>query len=71
MSKSSMMVVEDPSDISFTLTMTMKLVYWRTLLKQLEEGGTAYAFPASDLRDDINSMVRKAEAQFYPDSDGE
>lgn len=56
------LVVEDPDEIKFTLTMTFKLRDWKTLSDQLHRYADDY--PAMDVIEDIKGMVRKATESF-------
>ena len=61
------LVVEEPNEIVFTLTMSMTLVNWRKLSGQLKAEGHQY--PARDFMNDIYSMISQAESRFYPQED--
>ena len=56
--------VENPKDIEFTLTMTMKLKDWEELRDSL-----AQQWPASDLSRAITDMTYAAGKNFYPESE--
>lgn len=54
--------VEEPSDITMTLTVTMKLGEWKTLQSQLAD-----KYPSWKLSAAITDMVLLATKTFYPD----
>ncbi len=54
----------NPSEIDFTLEITMTLGEWCKLKAQLPE-----SWPAFRIGSKINEMVVKAESRFYPKAD--
>lgn len=59
----------NPDEIKFKLEVELSLLEWRYLKKQLGEHNSAY--PACDFIEQINAMIRKADAEFTPSNSGE
>ena len=63
------MTVQNPDSIVFKLIMSMTLAEWRKLLDQLQSrNDESWKYPASDLVEDLHSMIRQAEIEFHPES---
>ena len=55
------MKVNDPGDVEVTLTMTMKVRDWRSLLSQMQASSS---FPSWKVKAAIAELVSKVESRF-------
>jgi hypothetical protein len=53
----------DPDAVEFTLTHTMTLLEWKSLMKNL----STISYPDADFVGAIREMIGKAEKEFHPD----
>lgn len=58
------MKAEQPGEIEFTLSITLKAKHWEQLREQLKGGSTAY--PAWQLSREIDALIEQVKKTYHP-----